>query len=282
VKTLLLVIALAAPAVAAEPLDDAKQAFAAGKIAFEQNDFENALKQFLRANELVPAPSLQFNIGSCYERLGRYHDAVVAFEKFLETAGEPQSDEERAFRQELRNRVSANKLLPDRKPEQTLPPEPAPEPAQPQPAQPMQQPPPQPQPGPMPPPYPPIYYQPVPYSNANGYMPLLVPMSREQRLTAAKQKRTKGIIAFSVGMALFVGGAALVAVSTGPGYDLGSSDGVVGWTEVIIGSMCLAAGTATLIPGAVNWGRGQSEINALAAPEPKHAGVMLSSPVFRF
>src|SRR5262245_13080861 len=104
-----LIFLTALPASAAAPIDDAKAAFAAGKEAFERGDYEVALTNFQRANSLVPAPSLQYNIGNCQERLGRYREAASSFERYLELSGPPNTDDERDLQEKLRARIAANK-----------------------------------------------------------------------------------------------------------------------------------------------------------------------------
>src|ERR1700747_3288737 len=96
-------------AVRADNLEEAKAAFAAGKQAFERGEYEAALKQFQRANLLAPAPSLSYNIGKTYEALGRFNDAALAYERYLELAGTPQTDEDKQFQETLRARIQADK-----------------------------------------------------------------------------------------------------------------------------------------------------------------------------
>ncbi len=67
-----------------DDLQEAKSAFADGRAAFERGDYERALQMFQRADVLAPAPSLSYNIGKTYEKLGRYKEAVKAFERYLE------------------------------------------------------------------------------------------------------------------------------------------------------------------------------------------------------
>ena len=95
--TATLVVLLAARSVAAAPIDDAKRAFSDGKAAFERGDYETALSNYQRANLILPAPNLYYNIGATYEQLGRYHEAALAFDKYFEMAGVPQTDDDRSF-----------------------------------------------------------------------------------------------------------------------------------------------------------------------------------------
>ena len=69
---------------AAQPTPDdrrqAREAFRAGEQAFEQNDNEEALRQFRRAFELAPHDAVRFNIGVCLERLGRHREAALEYD----------------------------------------------------------------------------------------------------------------------------------------------------------------------------------------------------------
>ena len=59
-----------------------------------------ALAPYQRANMILPAPNLYYNIGATYERLGRYQEAALAFDKYFELAGPPQNDEDKDFQDE--------------------------------------------------------------------------------------------------------------------------------------------------------------------------------------
>src|SRR3954469_19751446 len=104
--TVCLVCAL--PARAA-PIDDAKKAFGEGKAAFERGDYETALGAYQRANMILPAPNLYYNIGATYERLGRFQEAALAFDKYFELAGAPTTDEDRDFQDKLHQRAEADR-----------------------------------------------------------------------------------------------------------------------------------------------------------------------------
>ena len=105
VRLLALLVAVTASTARAAPIDDAKKAFAEGKEAFERGDYEAALNAYQRANTILPAPNLYYNIGATYERLGRYQEAALAFDKYFEMAGTPQTDEDKEFQEKLRVRL---------------------------------------------------------------------------------------------------------------------------------------------------------------------------------
>src|SRR5512143_916040 len=121
----LIVLAAALPARAA-PIDDAKKAFAEGKAAFERGDYEAALTAYQRANMILPAPNLYYNICATYERLGRYQEAALAFDKYFEMAGAPTTDEDKDFQEKLHARAEADRKRQDVAPTRQEPAQPPP------------------------------------------------------------------------------------------------------------------------------------------------------------
>lgn len=77
-----------APAPAAGPPtqadeDAAKAHFLAGSAYYEQADYADAVKEFNEAHRLSRRPDLLYNISVCYERLGRWDDAIAALHQYL-------------------------------------------------------------------------------------------------------------------------------------------------------------------------------------------------------
>jgi tetratricopeptide (TPR) repeat protein len=62
----------------------AKQAFADGKKAFDEEDYEGALEQFMLANDTLPNPFVYIKIAGCYEKMGNVPEAITWLEKYLE------------------------------------------------------------------------------------------------------------------------------------------------------------------------------------------------------
>jgi tetratricopeptide (TPR) repeat protein len=81
--------------------DEARGLFEAGKAAYEDGRFEDALAYFERAYALSPRPGLQYNLGLAYDRLRRDAEALQAFETYLSEQPDP------AREQEVQNRVRA-------------------------------------------------------------------------------------------------------------------------------------------------------------------------------
>ena len=62
---------------------EARALFDAGRLAFSEGRYDNALEHFQRAYELSGRPQLLFNIGIAAERLRRDREAVAAFRAYL-------------------------------------------------------------------------------------------------------------------------------------------------------------------------------------------------------
>jgi|GEM_PF-1931543 len=219
-------------------LDEAKAAFAAGKAAYERGDYDAALVQFQRANLIQPAPSLSFNIGMTYERVGRNRDAVAAFERYLTLTGTPQNPQEQQFQDNLKTRIASLRSRSDVAPGVRQPP----------PQQEIQPPPPQnPQYN--------YYYQQQPQPGQPYYYPQQQPqfvyqvpvLSPQQRIENAKKKRGSGIGLLVSGLVLDVVGIAMIGIEVASGgryYWLVGGFGVV---FTLTGVVLWPIGIATMV-----------------------------------
>lgn len=54
-----------------------------GVVKLREGDYVAALELFSKAFRIYPSPKIQFNIGQTYKELGRYLDAIGAYERFL-------------------------------------------------------------------------------------------------------------------------------------------------------------------------------------------------------
>jgi hypothetical protein len=84
------------PGAPAKPGEDkqakeAKDAFKAGKKAFESGKFAEALEQFKKADALVPGAAPRFMLGQTYEKLGKPAEAVAAYQSFIDLKPDPTS-----------------------------------------------------------------------------------------------------------------------------------------------------------------------------------------------
>ena len=61
----------------------ARAHFLTGQSYYDQERFEDALKEFEEAYRLSSRPGFQYNIGVCHERLGRPDLAIEAFKRYL-------------------------------------------------------------------------------------------------------------------------------------------------------------------------------------------------------
>jgi tetratricopeptide (TPR) repeat protein len=77
----------------AQPRVDAAQA------AFNERDYETALREFRAARELVEEPMLTYNIALCQERLGELPDAIESYNRYLREAPEAENA------QQVRNHI---------------------------------------------------------------------------------------------------------------------------------------------------------------------------------
>ena len=81
------ILAYAAPAAAQTPTqadeDAAKAHFLAGQAYYEQADYNDAVKEFIEAHRLSHRADLLYNISVCYERLGRWDDAISSLNQYL-------------------------------------------------------------------------------------------------------------------------------------------------------------------------------------------------------
>jgi len=68
---------------AVTPLDDAKAVFAEAEKAYGLGRFEEALRGFERAYELLPLPGFLFNIGQCHRNLGNWERASFFYQGYL-------------------------------------------------------------------------------------------------------------------------------------------------------------------------------------------------------
>ncbi len=224
------------------PPPEAKRAFLDGKAAFERGDYALALQLFQRAALIAPAPSLYYNIGIAEERLGRYEDSAIAFERYLEMIDAPQSDEERAFQTQLRARAAANRArakqaAPDVPPAPLLEPPLAPAPSA----------------APRYPRY--AYPAPLPVAPALTSPP---PLTHAQKIDKARRHRNNAIALTVIGGSFLVAGAAL----TGWGVTYADTWTAARFSIVFSGGSLLLTGVPLAIPGAVSLGKWQKELSA--------------------
>lgn len=64
----------------------AVEAYRRGTELYNEAKFEEALASFQEAATLYASPDFQFNIAKCYERLGKFEEAIRSYETYLRTA----------------------------------------------------------------------------------------------------------------------------------------------------------------------------------------------------
>ncbi len=95
VSLVLCVLCLGASEASAQQDDKARARtlFSEGVSAFDNADYAQALDNFKQAYRLAPHPVVRVNMANCYERLGRYVEAVFNYERFLEEGGAVDEDQ---------------------------------------------------------------------------------------------------------------------------------------------------------------------------------------------
>lgn len=66
-----------------EDLARARRAFKKGEKLYALAKFDDALKEYERAFEIVELPEFLFNIGQCQRNLEQYDEAIFSFKQFL-------------------------------------------------------------------------------------------------------------------------------------------------------------------------------------------------------
>ena len=73
----------------------------AGMADYDEGRYAEAAAEMEQAYAVKPLPELQYNRAQCYERLGRFADAVRAYEAYV--AGTPPSDETELVKKRIEN-----------------------------------------------------------------------------------------------------------------------------------------------------------------------------------
>ena len=91
----------------------ARRLFAEGGALYDKEDYEGALRAFQKARVAKPIAAFEFNIARCLDRLGRWEEALHAYERFSKTTKDPAEVAEVSGRiKELRERVAELKEKP--------------------------------------------------------------------------------------------------------------------------------------------------------------------------
>jgi PEGA domain-containing protein len=95
------VLLAAIPAVAAAQPNAhrAEELAAEGLALYRQAAYEQAIAKFQESYGLVPEPNNLFNIGKCYERMGKFEQAIESYRRYIVEA------ENAADRQEVEQRI---------------------------------------------------------------------------------------------------------------------------------------------------------------------------------
>lgn len=88
--------------------EDARALFQRGQAAYNQGDYESAIRSWEGAYRLEQRPGLQWNLAQAYERLGRLPEAITSLEYYIEHASpdDPSLPDGRARLVALRERLA--------------------------------------------------------------------------------------------------------------------------------------------------------------------------------
>jgi tetratricopeptide (TPR) repeat protein len=64
-------------------VEAATKHFTTGSRAYDLAQYDKALREFLAAQALMPAPQIGFNVAQCYEKLGRLQEAIAGYERYV-------------------------------------------------------------------------------------------------------------------------------------------------------------------------------------------------------
>jgi tetratricopeptide (TPR) repeat protein len=69
--------------------DIARRHYEEGLRFYQANDYAGALKEFLQARQVMQAPALDFNIGRCQDRLEQLSEAIVSYQRYVDSTPTP-------------------------------------------------------------------------------------------------------------------------------------------------------------------------------------------------
>src|SRR5438105_1944763 len=95
-------LALVARPAAADPVAEAKRLKDVAAEAFLRGDYAAALESFQSAYRIHPTPNLRYDVAVALSKMGRYDEAVEAFEDFLASAPDAPADARAYAQRQLR------------------------------------------------------------------------------------------------------------------------------------------------------------------------------------
>lgn len=102
----LLVGVLGASTALADVRTEARRHFRSGMALIAEGQVDEGVAELLEAYEILPHPNVLYNVGRAYAESGNYADAIVYFERYLET-DPPDRAEVSGFLQALQVRIAA-------------------------------------------------------------------------------------------------------------------------------------------------------------------------------
>jgi hypothetical protein len=97
--TLALVVTAATTPALAEDADPFNKHVNEGLAAYQAGRYDEAIESFRAAKAMKSDPKLLYNIGRCYEKLGRLDDAIAAYQEFVNAPGTTSQERAKGFEQ---------------------------------------------------------------------------------------------------------------------------------------------------------------------------------------
>lgn len=94
IKVALLLVVLLSLGRSARADDVFDEHLSRGLRSYNEQRFDDAIKEFEAAYAIDPAPRLLINLGQAYRKVGRPKDALICYQRFLQSSSAP-TDEER-------------------------------------------------------------------------------------------------------------------------------------------------------------------------------------------
>jgi hypothetical protein len=119
----ILLLAIAGPAWADDPKQEAKARYTTGQSHYNLNEFQEALQDFKEAYRLFPDPVFLFNVAQCERQLGNLDEAIRFYRSYLRNKPKAPNRQEVVRRiDEMQAAIDAKKLASEKPPLNLVPP----------------------------------------------------------------------------------------------------------------------------------------------------------------
>jgi tetratricopeptide (TPR) repeat protein len=119
----ILLLAIAGPAWADDPKQEAKARYTTGQSHYNLNEFQEALQDFKEAYRLFPDPVFLFNVAQCERQLGNLDEAIKFYRSYLRNKPKAPNRQEVERRiDEMQAAIDAKKVASEKPPLNLVPP----------------------------------------------------------------------------------------------------------------------------------------------------------------